>query len=268
MQIPPIKRIRYKSRTNEFHLYCIGDIHAGTVACAEDLIKAKIKEIANDPFALWVGMGDYGEFITPHDPRWDIGVIAPWVEQTNVAESQRKWIKKLFEPVTDKCLGLLCGNHETSIRLHNNQDVHLDLCRDLGVENLGFSCFYRLIFNLGNKAFTVDCHFEHGSGAAQTEGGKTMRLAKAMMAFDADIVAMGHLHDVKINQIPTLRLSEGMTIKQRVKVGAITGSWFKAYMQGAYPTYAEIKGYSPTNLGCPIFTIQPAHEYLEVSAGS
>jgi len=261
------RRIRYRSRKAEFKLFPIGDIHAGTIACCEDRIREKVKEIKEDPFALWVGMGDYGEFIAPSDPRWDWQMIADWVEPSNIAECQRRWIANLLLPIKGQCLGLLMGNHENKIRQRNYQDVHLDLCRDLGVPNLGYSCFYRLFFTRNRGTFTVDCHFEHGSGGAQTEGGKIMRLSKAMLAFDSDIIAMGHLHDIKINAIPMLYMDKEYHIKQKVKVGAITGSWFRAYMEGPYPTYAEVGGYNPVNLGCPHFIIRPDKAQIAVSGG-
>lgn len=245
----------------------MGDIHAGTTACAEEAIRRRIKEISDDPFALWVGMGDYAECILPNDFRWDTELVADWVKRSNIAESQRLWVRDLFKPIADKCLGLLTGNHEDSIRRRNYQDIHLDLCRDLGVPNLGFSCFYRLFFSSSGKVTTVTCHFSHGAGGAQTEGGKVMRLAKYMLAFDADITGIGHLHDIKIDAIPMLWMDDGFNIKQKVRVGALTGSWFKAYSESPYPTYAERKGLSPTNLGCPHFTIKPFYRIIGVSGG-
>ena len=262
-------RILYESRQDIFTIHPLGDIHAGSIFCVEENIKRQVNIIKGDPFALWWGMGDYCEAITPTDKRWDIKAVAPWVEQQNIAESQRQWVRSLFEPIKDKCLGLLIGNHEETIRLRNYQDIQLDLCRDLGVKNLSYSCFLRIYFEResSNSVFTVTCHLEHGSGAAQTEGGKMMRLVKGMAAFDADIYAMAHLHDIKTNTIPYLYLSqkEPLKIKQRVKVGAITGSWFKAYMESPYPSYAERHGYTPTVIGCPTFTIIPDKEIIKVS---
>ncbi len=254
-------RVFYKSRSNTFKLYPLGDIHAGIKHCREKAIKAKVKEIQEDPLAFWIGMGDYGEFITPADPRWDIGVVADWVEKTNVAESQRKWIVKLFEPIKDKCVGLLCGNHEDSIRLHNCQDVQLDICRDLGVKNLGASCFVRFVFSR-NKDMKHDStmfigYFKHGSGGPQTDGGKMMALKRGLMGFDADIYAMAHLHDIKVDSQPRLHLSENLKIRQKIKVAAITGSWFLTYMQGEQASYGEKRGFMPTPIGCPIFLIHP-----------
>ena len=261
------KRIHFRSRTTTYKLYPIGDIHSGVKACAEDKIKERIKEIRDDPFALWVGMGDYGDYILPNDVRFDHKQIAEWCEQDNIAECQVEWLAKLFEPITNKCLGLIRGNHDEDIRGRHYTDVQLNLCKKLGVQDLGFSCFYRLHFMRGTCSHTVDCHFSHGSGAAQTEGGKVMRLAKTMLAFRADITAIGHLHDIKINAIPELYLNDNYEIKQKVRVGAITGSWFRAYSEGAYPTYAEAKCYTPTNLGCPHFLIKPDKQFVGVDGG-
>ena len=251
-------RIPYRSRKDVFKLYPIGDIHAGTVFCAEDKIRQKVQEIKNEPHALWVGMGDYCEFITPKDKRFDAQVIDEgWVEKDDIANSQAKWMIKLLDPIKDKCIGLLTGNHEISIHQQNNQNVFKQLCDGLKVKALGYSCFYRLNFSRGGAVTTVTCHFEHGSGGAQTEGGKAMRLYKSMSGFEADIYGVGHLHDVKILPITYIGLTDHMEIKAKTKVGALTGCWYRTYADGDNPSYAEQKGYSPTNLGCPVFEITP-----------
>ena len=72
------KQIDYKQGDGDFKLYPIGDIHAGTKHCTEsDLLKI-IAEVKDDPQAIWIGMGDYGEFITPNDKRCDSKVISSW----------------------------------------------------------------------------------------------------------------------------------------------------------------------------------------------
>lgn len=260
-------RIVYKSRKDEYRLYPIGDIHAGTLHCAEHEIKKKVKEIQDDPHAIWIGMGDYAECILPNDKRWDVDVCAKWVERSNIAESQRQWLKELLSPIKDKCVGLLEGNHESSIRRYNYQDIHLDLCRDLEVRPLGFTCYVRFVFCRRletHGANTFIGAFQHGSGAAQTEGGQIMRLKKFMDSFDADIYGLGHIHSIKTNTIPQLRLSENLKIKQRLKVGAVTGSWRTTYTQGIRADYSERGGMYPTVLGCPVFLIIPDKGILRV----
>jgi len=257
-------RVKFRSRKDEFRIYPLGDIHLGTKHCNEKKIRSLVDEIKNDPHALWIGMGDYAELITPKDPRWDVDVIADWVERSNVAESQRKRALGLFSPIKDKCIGLLEGNHEVSIRLHNYQDIYLDLCRDLDVTPLGFSAFVYFKFHRGRNIHSFKGVFRHGAGAPQTEGGIIMNLKKLMDGFEADLYCQGHVHAIKTNTIPILTLNDALKIKARRRVGAISGSWFETYTQGVRASYAEIKGYSPNAIGCPHFVIVPDKERLSV----
>jgi hypothetical protein len=82
--------------------------------------------------------------------------------------------------------------------------------------------------------------------------------------FDADIYLLSHLHDIKTLTSPRLILDNGNNIKARNRVGAITGSWFRSYEQGIVPSYAEQRGYSPTNIGCPIIKIMPDKGIIKV----
>lgn len=258
-------RKKFTSRKDQFRLYPIGDIHCGVIHCAESKIKRAVKQIAEDPFAIWIGMGDYADCIVPSDRRWDVEIIAEWVERSNIVESQRRWLVELFKPIADKCIGLLSGNHEESVRLRNYQDIHLDICRDLDVKPLGYSCFTKFLFERGKgNVHQFTGVFQHGSGAAQTEGGKIMRLKKFMDSFDADIYGMAHLHDIKTNVIAQLYVDSGGNIKQKVRVGAITGGWLRTYTEGLPPSYAEKKGYPPTVLGCPHYVITPDKQHLQV----
>uniref|UniRef100_A0A6M3IGW1 Calcineurin-like phosphoesterase n=1 Tax=viral metagenome TaxID=1070528 RepID=A0A6M3IGW1_9ZZZZ len=256
---------KYTNRNTEFHLHCLGDIHAGTKHCAEEKIKAKVKEIEKDPFAFWIGMGDYGEFITGNDPRWDIAVISDWVRPDDIAESQREWIVNLFRPIARKGIGLLEGNHEDAMRTHFKGDVQSHLCKDLGLPNLGYSCFVRLCFNrTKTDAQQFKCHFQHGSGSAITEGGKIQRLYRGLTAFDAHIYGMGHVHDVTSRNFPYLGLADNDEIKDLTRAAAITGCWVRTYSQGIRANYAEKKGYSPSRLGSPVFNIRPFYREITV----
>ena len=248
-------------RDDVFYLYPFGDIHTGTIHCAEAEVRAKRDEILKTPNAYWIGMGDYAEWITSKDTRWDPSqkVVADWVEQDNIAECQRKWIVKLFEPIKDKCIGLMYGNHENSIRRYNNDNVHKNICDDLGVDNLGYSCFIHLTFRRRNsrEAHMVKCAFTHGTGAARTEGGRINYLKRFMDAFDAQIYGYGHVHHIATHSPDHLCTTENLMIKSRGKVGALTGCWFRTYTQGVVASYGEEKVYSPTRIGCPRFVINP-----------
>ncbi len=242
-------------------LYCMGDIHEGTIHCVEDDVTAKFVEIGRDKNAFWIGTGDYGEFILPHDKRFDPSQLSipKWVEQDNIAECQRKHIVDLFKPYKEQCVGLLYGNHEDNIRKFNNNNIQKNICEDLGVDNLGFSCFLRLFFRRENSKEThlFTGVITHGRSCAVTKGAKMMALRRFMDDFDGDFYAYAHVHDVIIDSRPYLSagsrpFNEGK-IKDKEAVGAMTGCWFRTYTQGVVASYGETKVLPPTTLGCVYF---------------
>lgn len=270
MQVKDIE-IKYKRSRPLKRLYALGDIHAGTIHCDEDGIGGKVAEIKKDDDALWIGMGDYGEFITPSDKRWDGSqkATAEWVEQDNIARTQTDWIVNLFKPIKDKCVGLLYGNHEESMRRFNHDNVHQNICNDLGVSNLGFSCFIRMFFKRenSNESHLLTGCFTHGSGASVTEGAKMNRLVRWMHANTAMIYGYAHMHDIITRPKPVLgvegRFNAG-EIRAVEPVGAVTGSWFRTYTQGIVASYGEQKTYPPTTIGCPVFVIDIPNMFVEV----
>lgn len=263
------KTISYTNSEGEFRLYPLGDIHAGTKHCVENDLQKVIDQIKNDSQAWWIGMGDYGEFITPADfKRWDSKVIAEWLkdDQDNIAECQTDYLEKLLAPIKGKCIGLLEGNHEDSHRRFNHVDVQKNLCKRLDLTNLGYSAWVKLRFarEKSNEHHVFRCVFSHGSGWAITPGAKMNRLQRFMNSFDARIYGIGHMHDIITNSVPYLELSDSNIIRQKERVGAVTGCWFKTYTQGVAASYGEKRNYPPTSLGCPRFIINPTKDEVRV----
>ncbi len=265
MQVKEITITR--TRSSVFKLFMLGCIHAGTIHCVEPKIKRKVQEIAETKNAYWVGMGDYAEFITPHDKRFDPNqkAVASWVEQDNIAESQTKWVVDLFTPIKDKCLGLLYGNHEESIRKFNHDNVQKNICERLEVDNLGFSCFLTLRFIRSGNIKVYKGAFTHGASSAITEGAKLMALMRWMKSVDANFYAYGHVHDYMPKSLSQMTISDAGRIKAKVRIGATTGSWFRTYTQGIIASYGEAKCFPPTEICCAVFTIDPEHDFIDVN---
>jgi len=262
------KTVSYKVGDGQFRLYPIGDCHLGTKHCVQNDLQKTIATIKADPQALWVGMGDYAEFITPGDARWDYKVIAEWLidEQDNIPEAQTDYLERLISPIKTKCIGLLEGNHEDSIRRFLHVDVQKNLCKRLGVPNLGYSVWVKLRFarQNSNEHHVFKCVFSHGAGYAITPSAKMSRLQRFMNAFDARIYGHGHMHDIITHTVRYLDLSDSNMIRQKERIGAVTGCWFKTYTQGVSPSYGERKTYPPTPLGCPVFVISPSTDEVRV----
>jgi len=265
--------VPYKRSDALFKIYCLGDVHAGTVHCVEEHIKRKVNEIAHTKNAYWIGMGDYGEFITPKDKRFDPNqnAIAGWLEPDNIAYKQTKWICELLNPIRKKCIGLLYGNHEESMRVFNHDNVHKNICEELEVDNLGFSCFVRLFFRRENskESHLVRGAFTHGRSFAITEGAKLTALVRWMKAMEADLYGYAHIHDYipkSLSRMAVTDTSRGAPqIKSQVAIGSTTGSWFRTYTQGIIASYGEQKCYPPTEICCAMFTINPETGLVDVN---
>jgi len=261
------KRLTYKQADPVVRLYALGDIHAGTIHCAEHHIARKVHEISSDPKALWIGMGDYGDFITPKDKRWGSGQISPWVDPDDIGESVRDWLVKLFSPIKDKCIGMIQGNHEVSYSKQNDGKVHEHICKDLGVPNLGYSAFVKFFFKRenSNEAHLITGCFTHGTGNAITEGAKINNLMRFMKSFDADIYGYAHVHDYIPKSFTRLNVNASGKISNKVAIGATTGSWFRSYTQGTNFSYAETKCYPPNEMCTAMFIINAHTGFIDVS---
>lgn len=269
------KVIEYPSKNSKFYIYPLGDLHVGAVHCDEDLLEKKVKEIRNTPNAYWLGMGDYGDLITPSDfKRWEGRILAPWMKghEDNIGPTQLRRVNSILSPIWGQCLGLLEGNHDDSIRRLNNYNFIEELLilanKKASVPYAGVSCFVALQFRRfashwkkterGTDAHTVIIHARHGEGAARTSGARALAVLRLAQTFvNAHITLMGHLHGQEAPDLPERLILKDGQIKSFDGIATMTGAWLKAYAQGVPPCYLERWGTPPSQLGCPRIVIEP-----------
>ena len=260
--------IPYKQSHSRRRLYCFGDIHLGTIFCAESEAKKQVKTIADDEDALWVGMGDYGEYITPDDPRWDPSskLVAKWIDQDNIAHDIENRVANLFYPIKDKCVGLMYGNHENSYRKHKFGNVHKNIREKLEVDDLGYVCVVKFKFHRDNSAekHEIIGAFTHGASGAITQQGKINALKRFMSYFpEADFYGYGHTHTIDSTESISLSVLDNNQVKDKIRHGVLTGCYFKTYGISEIGSYGESKLYPPTRIGCPSFTLNPVTQEAE-----
>ena len=242
----------------------------GPIHCDEDGVEAKVKEINADPYALWLGMGDYADLVTPSDfKRWDGAILAPWMKgkEDNIGPTQLDRVEDLLSPIWNKCVGLIEGNHETSIRRYNHYDLMVELLKRANgkkeppwdkVPYGGVSCMVRLNFVRSGSRNDYVIHARHGEGSARTPGARALAVLRLAMTFvNANIVLMGHLHGQESPDIPERLILRNHKIKSMETIATMTGAWLKTYMQGVPPCYLERWGSPPSTLGCPCIKINP-----------
>ena len=278
--------IVHGSRTDEFTIWNLSDLHWLSKACAEDDVRRDIAKIQADPYAFWIGGGDYADFIGYTDKRFDPDSVAPWVKVADLGDLGAygmRCVRDLFLPIKGKCLGLLVGNHELKYALKTEHEgLHGWLCTELGVPNLRYCSLFDVVFarrgkrgaptlarELGpsvagssRQTFRIFCH--HGAGWAQTPGGKLNRLIQFMQGFIADVYFCGHVHDQVGRREPAIGADDDCAnIRAFQRVGVVSGSYLKTYAQGV-TTYGEQRGYRPTALGAAWVRIRP--ETREITA--
>jgi hypothetical protein len=274
--------IPQSSRSDEFKFYPLGDCHLGAIETDEDSLRAKVKQILNEPNSYMIGMGDYCECIVHTDPRWDGRNVAVWVEQDDIVRSQEDRVKAIFGPLAKRgrIVTMLTGNHEEEIHKRHDNDVIRHLCKDLKVTYGGYQAFIVLNFTRSETEYhpkgdnrQIVWHAWHGAGSAQSEGARLMRLMRLVSDIEAEIYSMGHLHGALTSHTPDrLRYDRNTGRLKSVKVTAtLSGSWMKAFMQSTperplNPHYSEVKGYKPSRIGCPCITIKPTTREITLTS--
>lgn len=265
-----VKQIHIKYRHSAtIRIYAIGDIHGGTIHCHQKLLEKTIHKVKSDDNAYWIDFGDKCEFIGTHDKRWDAGGIADWVKSDYIGLSQADWYMDIMSPIKDRCLGMIEGNHESAWTAQTDTNVHHYVCSKMGIDDLTAACFLRINFSRGSSTerHELTGYFTHGAGSAITPGAKLTRLQRLMDSWDADMVAQGHVHELLTYSRPYMTLSRKLELKQRVKVGALTGCYFRTYTQDTSSSYGERKNYPPVMLGSPVFVYSPETQELRVENG-
>lgn len=254
---------RHRSRSDSFVLYPIGDIHIGARACDLDSLRATVRDVEKDDSAVWIGMGDYAENINISDKRFDLKSVDPRFlsRLDDLPNACFEELLELFKPIAGKCIGLLTGNHEETLRLKYSHDVHGALCLRLGVKNLGYDSMIRLKFvreGKGNPSSVVTVFASHGTIAGRKDGAKMNRMGELAMNFDADLYLVGHGHSQIIGRSARLEVPESgeLKLRERLRMACMTGTFRKSYERDTRD-YSEKAHHSPPVIGCPKIVIRP-----------
>jgi hypothetical protein len=261
------RHIDHQSRSDVFRIFAIGDLHLGNKNSNEAALRAIIREIAADDNALWLGMGDYADFINLHDPRYDPRDLAGWLmdgeQLADIARAECDYIVRHLEPIKGKCIGLIAGNHEEKILQHSECDVYGRLIEALADGKHEHRLDHRGIISLlfsrqGGGSLTVNIYATHGSIGGRSQGGAAASLGSLLAQVDnVDVVIQAHLHKGNHLQLAKFRPARGRT--RAVTVHGITIPPLVSDMR-----YAESKDYAATSEGYAVITVN--HDKRRISA--
>jgi len=253
------KTINYKYDGEKFKLVCFSDVHIGAANCALDDFREMLKQHGKKPNRLLIDIGDACDFVSPHDKRYRVSSIHPlFRNEDSLVDAQINYycneIKNYVDK--DKFLGIVSGNHHDSILKYYSTDPTQRIASKLGVPNLGYCFFYRLLFKREGKGYqTLLLYGHHGyGGGSRTEGYNLTKFARNASFIDADIFLYGHTHDKWGKRI--IRVTERNGKVQEIPmVVANCGTFLRTLAKDEVPSYSEAKGFPPRDIGYVIIEI-------------
>lgn len=270
-----IRKIFYGSRTTQYRIVPVGDVHIGARGCDEELLRTVVKSIQETENAYWIGMGDMCEFINVGDRRFDAEMLANWIDVADLVDLARVQVERfvdIMSPVADKCLCLLEGNHERAIRRHTERDVYREIVSRIkgagGFKSteplaLGFTGWLQLLFRrtkegerpAGTKI--INMHLHHGFVGGRLAGGKALNMQRWLWTHNADLCLWGHSHNTGIQPEAVERIDSRGNVHTVTRRGAFTGTFLHSGGHKKGSSYAEIKGYFPLPVGGVLIELRP-----------
>lgn len=160
---------------------------------------------------------------------------------------------KIFEPIKDKILAVLPGNHENRVYRSDGIDITEMMCAQLGI-SAKYSPTTALLFIRFGKARTgrhgrpmlYTIYVTHGAGGGRKEGGKINRLADLACIVDADIYCCGHTHLPAVLKNSFFRVSGSNS-----SVSLVDKLFVNSAAALNYGGYGDTQGFKPASKCTP-----------------
>jgi predicted phosphodiesterase len=167
---------------------------------------------------------------------------------------QLKQCVKIFEPIKDKILAVLPGNHENRVYKSDGLDITEIMCAQLGIPEkyspttaLLFIRFGRQNARRNNRPFLYTIYATHGSGGGRKEGGKVNILADLASIVDADIYISAHTHLPVIFKESFFRVSGSNS-----SVALVDKLFINTAAALNYGGYGDKSGFKPASKSFPV----------------
>lgn len=234
----------------EVSILPIADLHLGDIRSDFKKISGYLDYIKETPNAFTILNGDLMDAAIASSIGDTYGASLQPMEQLSQCV-------KLFEPIKEKVLAVLPGNHEERIYRQDGLDLTQIMCNQLGIgeryADTGALLFVRVGSNVrehNERKVSYTIYATHGRGSGRTEGAKVKRLSDLASIVDADIYIHSHTHLPIIFKQSFFRVNMGNSSVAKVdKLFVNTGSTLD------FGGYAETAGFKPASLETPIIRL-------------
>ena len=225
----------------------MADLHIGDSQCDYKLVLETIEYIKDTPNAYCILDGDLMDT-----------AIASSIGDTYSAQlqpmEQLKHCVKIFEPIKDKILAVLPGNHENRVYKSDGLDLTEIMCSQLGIPQKYSPTTALLFIRFGtssakkhNRPQLYTVYATHGSGGGRKEGGKINRLADLASIVDADIYIHAHTHLPAVFRESFFRVSGSNS-----SVAQVEKLFINCASALNYGGYGDKAGFKPASKKMPV----------------
>lgn len=231
----------------KIELHPMADLHLGDPGSDYKLIMQRIEHIKNTPNAYCILDGDLMDTAIASSIGDTYGASLQPMEQL-------KECVKIFEPIKDKILAVLPGNHEGRIYKSDGLDITSLMCSQLGIADKYSNTTALLFIRFGkvnhashNRPQIYTVYVTHGSGGGRREGGKVNRLADLASIVDVDIYIHAHTHLPLVFRESFFRVhAPTSTVAQVDKL------FVNCSAALSYGGYGDKQGYKPASTRSPV----------------
>lgn len=228
-------------------IHPLSDLHLGDIHADYSIIKEKINYVANTENAYCILDGDLMDTAIASSVGDTYGAALQPMEQL-------KQCVKIFEPIKQKILAVLPGNHEARIYKSDGLDLTEIMCSQLDITDryspttaLLFIRFGKRVSKHHGRPALYTAYVTHGSGGGRREGGKVNKLADLASIVDADIYIHAHTHLPLIFKERFFRISySNSSVALAEKLFVNTASALD------YGGYGDAQGYKPSSKAFPV----------------
>ena len=234
----------FGQETKTATIYPLSDVHLGAQGAMSQAFARLVQEIASEPDSYVTLQGDLIDNGTRNS-------VTNIFKATMPPSQQKREMAKLLEPIRDKILCILPGNHERRSGRDADDDPAYDIAAKLDLEDRYREsiAFVRVALGKRTAGKVRDCKPHvyflacvHGAGGGALPGGMVNRADRFMQSMDGvDIFIHGHTHRPYCLRGSKLVVdAQNKRVTRRPTLTMCAGSWLD------YVGYPVEKMLSPT----------------------
>lgn len=245
-RLEPIKNEEYAA------FIAFGDLHYGIPECDLERAKKMLDYCLNTNTYVFL-MGDLIDSAVITSPGREV-----WRQRITPGD-QLEFIIELFRPLAEKglILGSLIGNHEARVETLTGINTMKVFCKALKIPYLGDACWN--LFYAKNQSYTI--YALHGRSWARYVYTKIKALVDIAHTFDADLMLMGHVHELSDDALIIQYVDrKSKIVQEKKRFLCLTGHYTK-YDE----SFAQTTGMPITKKGSPKIKLYTTKHDIHIS---